>query len=177
MGSFCWRTCMLLTNLQNLHCPLQNTLVSVITICKYMYTFLVMKILIFWNDWHRRSQKKKKKKNYTVFKRWHRKLSHNWAARIIVQNKSTTICKLHGHIFHKYFLLKKSTMVGYVICPHSWSDCITILSHGSLCLRIKCFFFPPTFNSWISCYACIVSFHVWFFSRMEHFVRPVTHTR
>ena len=113
------------------------------------------------------------KKKYTVFERSHRKLSHNWAARTKVQNKSTTICKLHGHIIHKYFLPKKSTAIDCVICPYSYNDLITILGDGSLCPRIKCFFIPPTFDSFICCYACIVSFHVWFFLHMEHFIRSV----
>ena len=82
---------------------------------------------------------------YIVFERWHRKLSHNWATRTKGQNKSTTICKLHGYIIHKYFLPKKSTTVGCVICSHSCSDHITILDHGSLCPRIKCFFILPHF--------------------------------
>ena len=112
---------------------------------------------------------------YIVFERWHPKLSHNWATRTKVQNKSTTICKLHGYIIHKYFLPKKSTTVGCVICSHSCSDHITILDHGSLCPRIKCFFIPPTSDSCICCYACIASFHIWFFLCMEHFIWSVIH--
>jgi len=50
---------------------------------------------------------------------------------------------------------------------------VTILSHGSLCPKTKCFFIASTFDSCISCYAWIASFHVWFFSRMEHFARLV----